>query len=106
MEFFRLFEEPGDVDFALVPLAVDAGGGRAALGLLVADDGDEGDLLELRLADLFADLLPAEVDGRAQAVRLEGPVEGPGVVLVAFGDRQDDALGGGEPGGGAPGVIR
>src|SRR3972149_11130096 len=97
MEFLGFFKEKGDVDLALVPLAVDAEGGAPALDLLVADDQDERDFLDLRLTDLLADLLPAEVDRRAQAVLAERPVAGPGGVLVALGDRQDHGLDGGEP---------
>ena len=105
MEFLGFFKEKGDVHFALVPLAVDAERGALALDLLVPDDQDKRDLLDLRLADLLADLLPAEVDRRSQAVRLEHPVEGPGVVLVALGDRQDDGLDGSEPEGKASVVV-
>ena len=60
--------------------------------LPVADDEDEGDLLELGLPDLAVDLLPAQVDLGPEAGGLELPVELQGVGFVPVGDGQDDDL--------------
>src|SRR5712692_4253907 len=76
-------------EIAFAPAAHGDGSGP---GLAIAGDQHEGDLLELGVADLGADLLAAIVELGAQAGRPQIVAHGASVVAGAIGDRKDDGL--------------